>query len=465
MGRQPVRKSGSYNRLTRRILSGVRGGSSRSEFLADLFDGLASNSSSDGYVLLVEGFPDSDRNLIRSLQIPLAFGPSSHRISNFQRELTKLSESPFVYSLLAHHREHQFVLRSYAVSEKGLGDVRYNDEFRTLHGVDETWICALPLRAKERGEPERSLLAFYPTSTENGSLGLPPGAEAEWDSLEIIPDIFMVLQNRVRSLQEQVEEEQRQIISDLAPSAIAHEMGTNLNLILSALARITGPLRGLIEQVGEENDLIQQVIDELLGVRSRALKAQSVASAFTNLQRKVPRSEAVVLELIDEIEIVLAQRLGGVGISLVTQVDPELTIETDVRFLEHVLMNVIMNAIEAIEPEVERLGGGQEVNVSKDSFDPEIRILVVEQDAQISFIVANNGPAIPPEISPRVFEQGVTTKPSGTGHGHGLHLCRQIAVHLGGKFGFGSFPEQPEFKPNVVFDLSLPANASHPTDS
>lgn len=458
----PSRKSGTYFKLIRQILIGVRGGISRNQFLAELFDRLESTSNTSGYVVLIEGYPKSTDNLIDGLKVAFSHGPSPHRIRNLTENIHAYFGSKFIYSVLAHGRSHDFILRSYALEKKGLGDHTYRDEFADLHGKNETWLCSVALPAKEPGEPERALFAIYPVPDQVFSTKIPRGAEIEWDSLVLLPDIFTVLQNKVRTLQEQVEREQNQMIAELTPSAIAHEMGTNLNLVLSSITRISEPVRSLMNELGEQRNEVVEIIDELIGIQNRTDKALTVASAFTNLQRKSPRSEAIVQDLVNDIEIVLGQRLGRAGISFAAHVDPDLTITSDIRFIEHILMNVLINAIEAIEPEIEDNQNVENNTSAAKRF--HIRLLVNKAEENIHFIIANDGPEIPREISPRIFEVGVTSKPIGTGHGQGLSLCLQIANHLGGSFGFGRYPKS-DFDPTVVFKLDIPARAEYGSDS
>ncbi|SDO07425.1 Sensor histidine kinase regulating citrate/malate metabolism [Klenkia soli] len=62
---------------------------------------------------------------------------------------------------------------------------------------------------------------------------------------------------------------------------------------------------------------------------------------------------------------------------------------------------------------------------------------LVEDGDALVVAVADNGPGVPPELGDRVFETGVTTRPSGEG-GIGLGLVRQVARARGGSAVLGS---------------------------
>jgi signal transduction histidine kinase len=69
---------------------------------------------------------------------------------------------------------------------------------------------------------------------------------------------------------------------------------------------------------------------------------------------------------------------------------------------------------------------------------------LVMESAQLAgggwrFRIVNAGPAIPPDVLPRVFEMFYSTKPGGTGIG--LALCQRIVEEHGGTIGIESSPE------------------------
>lgn len=70
-----------------------------------------------------------------------------------------------------------------------------------------------------------------------------------------------------------------------------------------------------------------------------------------------------------------------------------------------VLVNIIKNAIEAIEK------------------DGEVSVLTSIKDDYISIVIANNGSKIPEDVQQNIFKDGFTTKSTGTGIG--LYVCKQ----------------------------------------
>ena len=81
--------------------------------------------------------------------------------------------------------------------------------------------------------------------------------------------------------------------------------------------------------------------------------------------------------------------------------------------LARVLLNLLRNAIEAVEPRTGR-----------------VALLVDSADQCVEFSVEDNGLGIAPELMEKVFEARFTTKPQGMGLG--LFTCKQLVEKMGG---------------------------------
>ena len=60
--------------------------------------------------------------------------------------------------------------------------------------------------------------------------------------------------------------------------------------------------------------------------------------------------------------------------------------------------------------------------------------------------VVDNGPGIPEQLRPRVFDQFFTTKPLGQGTGLGLDIARRIVRNHDGVLEFDTRPGRTEFR-------------------
>ena len=110
-------------------------------------------------------------------------------------------------------------------------------------------------------------------------------------------------------------------------------------------------------------------------------------------------------------------------------------VEGDRVQLQQVILNLILNAVEAIEA-VE--------------MGPRELLISTQQDGtEIAVAVRDTGPGIDPKQLERVFEAFYTTKPSGTGMG--LSICRSIIDAHGGRLW--AEPNEPR---GAVFQFTLP---------
>jgi PAS domain S-box-containing protein len=109
------------------------------------------------------------------------------------------------------------------------------------------------------------------------------------------------------------------------------------------------------------------------------------------------------------------------GIDLTIEVDPELpVIQAVAGQLEQVLINLITNAVHAVE------SGGRVV----------VRA-VTDSPSTIRLEVADSGPGVPEEDRERIFEPFFTTKPDGKGTGLGLPIVRNIIEQHRGTIAVG----------------------------
>ncbi|WP_050422090.1 ATP-binding protein [Bradyrhizobium tropiciagri] len=158
------------------------------------------------------------------------------------------------------------------------------------------------------------------------------------------------------------------------------------------------------------------------------------------MKKAPPRKERFDLGAAISELIVLARSVTNRhGVSVQTQLaDGSFPVEGDRVQLQQVLLNLILNAAEA-------MGSVEE--------GPRELLISTEQD-QTGVLVAvrDSGPGIDPAHLDRVFDAFYTTKSSGTGMG--LSICRSIIRAHGGRLWAGA--NEPR---GAVFQFTLP-NAS-----
>jgi nitrogen fixation/metabolism regulation signal transduction histidine kinase len=105
--------------------------------------------------------------------------------------------------------------------------------------------------------------------------------------------------------------------------------------------------------------------------------------------------------------------------------DPDVMIEADINLLEQVLINLVVNAIDAV----------------KEIDDPHIMLSAAQPFGKKPYIrVTDNGAGIPEEVMDKIFIPFFSTKK--TGSGIGLSLCKQIMMLHKGNITVQSVPNE-----------------------
>lgn len=131
--------------------------------------------------------------------------------------------------------------------------------------------------------------------------------------------------------------------------------------------------------------------------------------------------------------------------------------------LNQVFMNLLTNAIDAIESELIQNSFNQHCEPNQPNHWIKITTRM-KSAAEIEIAIADNGPGIPDEVKHRLFDPFFTTKPVGKGTGLGLSISYSIIVEKhGGQLEVNSIPGQgTEFK--ISIPIKLP-NSSTPAIS
>lgn len=172
-------------------------------------------------------------------------------------------------------------------------------------------------------------------------------------------------------------------------------------------------------------------IDQSSGRISELVKAIKEYSYMD----QAPMQEVDIHQGLESTLTILGHKLKG-GITLTRNYDQTLPLVSVYGSeLNQVWTNMIDNAIDAMN------GQGQ------------IMIRTARENNCVLVEIANNGPAIPPEIQERIFEPFFTTKGVGQGTGLGLVISYRIVEKHKGEIRLFSEPGNTRF--HVVLPISL----------
>jgi nitrogen fixation/metabolism regulation signal transduction histidine kinase len=219
-----------------------------------------------------------------------------------------------------------------------------------------------------------------------------------------------------------------EIMNSVAPIAsLADSLGRHVQH-----ARQQETLDELLNDVGTGIRIIQQRSEGLL-------RFAQVYRDFSTLAAP-QRTTLYVQELLQTTRQLLAEQLAAQGIEVTLSVRPtHLTLHADGHLLEQVLINLMLNAAQAVT---------QVAN-------PRISLLAwLDEQERVVIEVKDNGSGIPADVLDSIFIPFFTTRPHGSGIG--LSLAKQIMqLHQ------GSIQVHSVEGAGSAFQLWFPASASH----
>lgn len=193
-------------------------------------------------------------------------------------------------------------------------------------------------------------------------------------------------------------------------AGISHE----LNQPLTALHTFADNAVDLLER----GDVVE-VRENLALIRKMAVRMGRIVGEIKSFARKpVPeRHPVAVAAVVVQALMLVEARRRQVKASIDTQGVPDgLQVWGDPQRLEQVLVNLLLNALDALADSEER-----RVDVSASRIDGRVRV-----------VVRDSGGGIAESVLPHLFEPFFSTKSTGQGLGLGLSISRMIASELGG---------------------------------
>jgi signal transduction histidine kinase len=193
-------------------------------------------------------------------------------------------------------------------------------------------------------------------------------------------------------------------------SVMTHEIMNSIAPISSLADTLQQRLAGISGDDSTTEDLRLGINT----IKSRSAGLLKFATTYRNLSRtSTPELRPVLVrDLFETIYRLMQPTLAERGIVLeIVLVQTNLTIQADVNLMEQVLINLVLNAVDAV----------------KDSPRPMITLSAVDgENGRVTMKVIDNGEGVEPELLDSIFIPFFTTKKAGSGIG--LSLCKQIML-------------------------------------
>jgi signal transduction histidine kinase len=219
---------------------------------------------------------------------------------------------------------------------------------------------------------------------------------------------------------------------------LAHASRVNaLGEMASGMAHeLTQPLTAVLSQAQAGRHLVDR--GDMAGSRAsldsiiaQTRRASAILDRLRNWTRPrqgdpTPVSVNAVAANVRQLLHAEAER-AGIGLTL--DLDPAVRpVQADAVEIEQVLFNLVRNAMDAVATAAQK----------------QIRIATRAEGAVSVLEVTDQGPGVPPDIRPRLFEPFVTGKADGTGLG--LALCQRLVERMGGEIALEEAPGLTTFR-------------------
>lgn len=226
-------------------------------------------------------------------------------------------------------------------------------------------------------------------------------------------------------------------------AGVAHEINNPLAFVLSNLYTIerdAGRLSETASRLGEaDRQRVDKIRARLVDMRQGLEQVRDLVADLRTFSRldESKFKNIDIGESLDSVVRFLQHRMNG-RIRVEKRLGERRTLGCYAGQLNQVLLNLVSNAIDAIEGE------------------GTITITTGEEAGMFVIAVRDTGHGIPEEIRHRIFEPFFTTKPVGRGTGLGLSICYSIAQAHGGGIELGS-PAEGGTEFRIKIPLALEA--------
>ena len=197
-------------------------------------------------------------------------------------------------------------------------------------------------------------------------------------------------------------------------SVMTHEIMNSVAPISSLAETLKHRLQQTVTSFNDDPGSLDDLELGIDTIKRRSEGLLKFAETYRNLNKitTLNLKKVYVRDLFGNLLQLMQPTLEQKNIDLETILkDTDLQLEIDVNLIEQVLINLVVNAIEAI----------------KDNPDPKIVLSAyIASNHKTLIKIADNGNGMPPELIDKIFVPFFSTKKSGSGIG--LSLCKQIMM-------------------------------------
>jgi signal transduction histidine kinase len=256
-----------------------------------------------------------------------------------------------------------------------------------------------------------------------------------------------LLKADLKTTQSQVMQNEKLAVMGEMVAGVAHEINNPVGFIAGNLQPAIGYLDDLFQLLdlyaSKSSTKDPAILDLMADIDLDFLRAdfpQLISSMQLGIQRiegiscslrnlaRADQAHKVLADLqtgLDGTILILWHRLKAQPdrpeIPVITEFYGDCTIPCFPSQINQVLMNLLANAIDAIDEQHQR-------GLANASSPNQISLTLRRLDDRVTIVIHDTGGGMPESIRSQVFDQLFTTKPAGKGTGLGLAISRQIIV-------------------------------------
>jgi signal transduction histidine kinase len=248
------------------------------------------------------------------------------------------------------------------------------------------------------------------------------------DETQSVVEAFNKMISELEKRQDQLVQAQKLSSLGILTSGIAHQLNNPLNNISTSCQIVQEEIsegnsefiKKLLNNIDQEVDRARDIVKGLLEFS----REQEFQQNLVNLENLVIRTTRLITSQLPA------------GVEIFTEIPEELDIYVDAQKLQEVLLNLLLNASQAMPNEVGRIT----VTAAEDKRTKEVEIMIKD-----------SGCGIPDENLPHIFDPFFSTKEVGYGTGLGLSVAHGIIEQHNGTLSVESRVGE-----GTVFTIRLP---------
>jgi two-component system nitrogen regulation sensor histidine kinase NtrY len=196
-------------------------------------------------------------------------------------------------------------------------------------------------------------------------------------------------------------------------SVMTHEIMNSVAPISSLAETLKNRITDSVIHPENYKEALADIETGIVTIKKRSEGLLKFTETYRNLSKinKVTLSKIYVMELFEHVQQLMQPTIDKRNIDFeIILKDPLLSVHVDAGLIEQVLINLILNAMDAV----------------KDSACSKITLSAESVNQKVVIKVSDSGPGILPELLDKIFIPFFSTK--NTGSGIGLSLCKQVMM-------------------------------------